>query len=48
LTDDFSKLLGGLDGTHVDNELIDLAIFIEVYLIDRLKLLTLDLAPKDQ
>jgi hypothetical protein len=42
LTDDFRKLLGRRDGTHVDNELIDLAIFVEVHLIDRLKLLALN------
>jgi hypothetical protein len=46
LHDDFRKLLGYGDGTHVDNELIDLAIFVEVHLIDRLKLLALDLALK--
>src|SRR6266513_613886 len=28
LTDDFRKLLGHRDGTHIDNELIDLAIFV--------------------
>jgi len=38
--------LGRRDGTHVDNELINLAIFVEVHLIDRLKLLALDLALK--
>jgi len=46
LNDDFRKLLGHRDGTHVDNELIDLAIFVEVHLIDCLKLLALDLALK--
>src|SRR5439155_9763154 len=44
LNDDCRKLLGRRDGTHVDDELIDLAIFVEVHLIDRLKLLALDLA----
>jgi hypothetical protein len=33
---------GRRDGTRVDNELIDLAIFVEVHLIDRLKLLALN------
>ena len=46
LTDDFRKLLGHRDGMHVDNDLIDLAIFVEVHLIDRLKLLALELALK--
>ena len=46
MNDGFRKLLGHRDGTHVDNELIDLAIFVEVHLIDRLKLLALDLAVK--
>jgi hypothetical protein len=46
LTDDFRKLLGRRNGSHVDNELIDLAIFVEVHLIDRLKLLAVDLALK--
>jgi hypothetical protein len=44
LSDDLRKLLGHRDGTHVDNEVIDLAIFVEVHLIDRLKLLAIDLA----
>ena len=44
--DGFPELLGRRDGTHVDNQLIDLAIFVEMYLIDRLKLLALDLALK--
>ncbi len=35
--DDFGKLLGHRDGPHADNELIDLAIFVESHLIDRLK-----------
>jgi len=48
LTDGFRKLLGHRDGTHVDDELIDLAIFVEVHLIDRLKLLALDLALKSK
>ena len=46
MTDDFRKLLGHRDGTHVDNEVIDLASFVEVHLIDRLKLLALELALK--
>jgi len=46
LTDDFPKLLGHRDGTHVDNELIDLAFLVQVHLIDRLKRLTLELALK--
>jgi hypothetical protein len=46
LNDDFRKLLGHRDGTHVDNELIDLAILVEVHLIDRLKLPTPELALK--
>jgi hypothetical protein len=46
LKDDFRKLLGRRDGTHVDSELIDLAIVVEVHLIDRLKLLALDLPLK--
>src|SRR6185436_18214200 len=46
LTDEFQKLLGRRDGTHVDRELIDLAIFVEVHLIDRLKLLPFKLALK--
>src|SRR5438552_2396797 len=48
LNDGFHKLLGRRDGTHVDNELIDHAIFVEVHLIDRLKLLALDLALKSK
>jgi hypothetical protein len=44
LHDDFPKPLGYRNGTHVDNDLIDRAIFVEVHLIDRLKLLALDLA----
>jgi len=46
LTDEFRKLLGHRNGTHVDDELIDLANVVEMYLIDRLKLLALDLALK--
>src|SRR5258705_349082 len=46
LRDDFCKLLGRREGTHVDNQLIDPAIFVEVQLIDRLKLLALNLALK--
>src|SRR5258708_1751313 len=46
LSDGFRELLGYREGTHVDDEPIDLAIVIEVYLIDRLKLLTFDLALK--
>jgi hypothetical protein len=34
LHDDFRKLLGHGDGTHVDNEMIDLAIVVEMHLID--------------
>jgi len=44
VTDGFRKRLGRRDGTHVDNYLIDLAIFVQMHLIDRLKLLALDLA----
>ena len=46
LTDGFRKLLGHRDGTHVDDKLIDLAVFVEVHLIDRLKVLALELALK--
>jgi len=46
LTDDFRKPLSHEDGVHVDNELIDLASFVEVHLIDRLQLLALELALK--
>ncbi len=48
LHDGFRKLLGHRDGTHVDNDVIDLAIFVEVHLIDRLKVLALELALKDK
>jgi hypothetical protein len=44
LHDGFRELLGHRDGTHVDNDVIDPAILVEVHLIDRLKLLALDLA----
>ena len=47
LTDGFRKLLGHGEGTHVDNDVIDLAILVEVHLIDRLKLLALELTLKD-
>jgi len=40
-TDQFRKLLGHRDGPHVANDLIDLAILVEVHLIDPLKLLIL-------
>ena len=46
LHDGFCKPLGHRNGTHVDNELIDPAIIIEVHLIDRLKFLALELALK--
>ena len=46
LKDDFREPLGRRDGTHEDNEMIDLAIFVEVHLIDRLKLLALELTLK--
>ena len=46
MTDGFRKLLGHRDGTHVDNDVIDLVIFVEVHLIDRLKILALELAFK--
>jgi hypothetical protein len=46
LHDDFRKLLSRRNRTHVDDKLIDLAIVVEVYLIDCLKLLALDLAVK--
>src|SRR6266478_6024121 len=46
LHDGFRKLLGRRDGTHVDNEVVDLAISVEVHLIDRLNLLALDLSLK--
>ena len=39
LVDEFLKPLDHRDRAHVGNELIDLAIFIEVELIDPLKLL---------
>ena len=48
LHDDFPEPLGHRDGAHVNNESIDLAIFVEVHLIDRLKLLALELAPQSQ
>jgi hypothetical protein len=44
LHDGFRKRLSHRDGTHVDNDLIDLAIFVQVHLIDRLKQRTMILA----
>jgi len=44
--DGYGKLLGHRGGTHVDNEMIDLAIFVQVHPIDCLKLLALELAIK--
>jgi len=46
LSDDFRKPLGHRNGTHVDNKFINFAICVEVYLINRLKLLAFDLASK--
>jgi len=46
LTDEVPKLLGHRYGTQVDNELIHPAVFVEVHLIDRLKLLALKLPLK--
>jgi hypothetical protein len=41
-----SELLRHRDGTHVDNDVIDPTLFVEMHLIDRLKLLALELALK--
>src|SRR5258705_1922792 len=46
LHDDCCKPLGHRKGAHVNSELIDPAIFVEVHLIDRLKFLPLELALK--
>jgi len=46
VSDGFRKLLGHREGTHVDDQLIDLAILVEAHLIDHLKLLAFDLALK--
>jgi hypothetical protein len=41
LSDDFWKL-GRRNGTHVDDEVVDLPVFVEVHVIDGLKRLALD------
>src|ERR1700694_4798177 len=46
LTDRSAEPLGCRDGTHVDVEMIDPSILVEVQLIDHLKLLALDLGFK--
>jgi hypothetical protein len=46
LHDGFRKGLGRGDRTHVDRDLIDPAVSVQVHLIDRLKLLAVDLALK--
>jgi hypothetical protein len=46
LADGSPEFQGCRDGTHVDREMIDPSILIEVQLIDHLKLLALDLAFK--